>query len=388
MSNDTRRNVGSVYRIDSGRWCARIQNGVRADGTPRRKSKVFDTKAEAESWIAQQAYELGIRGDLFAGVTLAKLWPIYVKARAESLTKKTMATYRWNVERIWLPSIGDMDVTMLTPATVQRILDTLTHENAKHAKTALSAVLSWAVREDIIKSNPIRGHTFEYPAKVTQESDYDDDPFAAIEGTRDVWTATDVLRCFELIRGLPLESAWLMCVGAGLRVEEALAIRRMDVRRVEVGGRMVTQIAVHAARTDLDQRKATKTKQSVRIVGMVEPMGERLFEIAQGHERQDLLCPISASRQNKAWRNCFLPPTVSKHAKKVGNYRGKLQELPYIPLSKMRNTHVTMMAEAGVSDSLNALYHGHTESVERRHYLSPDMTEATARVSDKLKLVL
>ena len=178
------------------------------------------------------------------------------------------------------------------------------------------------------------------------------------------------------------------CEKAGMRVEEALAIRRMDVRRIEVGDRMVTQIAVHAARTDLDQRKATKTRQSVRIVGMVEPMGERLFEIARGHERQDLLCPISASRQSKAWRNYFLPPTVSKHAKKVGNYRGKLQELPYIPLGKMRNTHVTMMAEAGVSDSLNALYHGHTESVERRHYLSPDMTEATARVSDKLKLVL
>ena len=175
MSNDTRRNVGSVYRIDSGRWCARIQNGVRADGTPRRKPKVFDTKAEAESWIAQQAYELGIRGDLFAGVTLAKLWPIYAKSRADALTKKTIATYKWNIERIWLPPIGDMDVTMLTPATVQRILDTLTHENAKHAKTALSVVLSWAVREDIIKSNPIRGHTFAYPAKVTQESDYDDD---------------------------------------------------------------------------------------------------------------------------------------------------------------------------------------------------------------------
>jgi hypothetical protein len=55
------------------------------------------------------------------------------------------------------------------------------------------------VREDIIKSNPIRGHMFEYPAKVSQESDYDDDPFAAIEGSRDVWTATNVLRCFEIV---------------------------------------------------------------------------------------------------------------------------------------------------------------------------------------------
>jgi hypothetical protein len=86
-------------------------------------SKVFDTKMEAESWIAQQAYELDIRGDLFTGVTLSKLWPIYAKSRAGTLTRKTMATYKWNVEKKWLSSIGNMDVTLVTPATVQRVLE-------------------------------------------------------------------------------------------------------------------------------------------------------------------------------------------------------------------------------------------------------------------------
>jgi hypothetical protein len=61
--------------------------------------------------------------------------------------------------------------------------------------------------------------------------------------------------------------------------------------------------------------------------------------------------------------------------------------LPYVPLSKMRGTHVTIMAESGVSDSINALMHGHTEMVERRHYLSPDVTSATLKAAERFRLV-
>ena len=198
------------------------------------------------------------------------------------------------------------------------------------------------------------------------------------------------MKCFGKIRGMPLEPAWLACVGAGLRVEEALALRKIDVRRIEIGEREVTQLAVHAARTDLDRRKATKTKQSKRIVTMLEPFGERYWEIVQGIEgRESLVCPISAANQNKRWRGYFEKPSDSKNVpKKEGwNWRGRLHKLPYVPLSKMRNTHVTIMAESGVSDSINALMHGHTEMVERRHYLSPDVTQVTMEASQRFKLV-
>lgn len=385
----TRREVGQIEKRGD-RYRARIAVGTKADGSRRTMSKTFATREEAKAWILAQAVEMNKQPELSAGLTLKDdLWPAFKVARESALTKRTMKDYKYAFDRYWLPTIGTMDVTLITPAIVQRELNKLTRDNAKHGKAALSAVLTWAARSDLIQANPLRGHTFEYPERTQTVDVDDDDPFAAIEGTRDVWTATDVLRCFDLIQGLPLEPAWLMCVGGGLRVEEALAIRPMDVRRQNVGGREVTQLAVSAARTMEEKRKVTKTKQSVRIVGMVEPMGERLWEIAQGcKERKEPICTISAHRQNKAWRNYFMPPCVSKHTPKSTTYRGKLQELPYIPLSKMRNTHVTMMAEAGVSDSLNALYHGHTESVERRHYLSPDMTSAAAKVSDHLKLVM
>lgn len=390
MANDTtgRRRTGSVRRQHNGRWWARITVGYKADGRPRTVSKTFDTEQQAEAWLMAKSVELG--GDTItdAGITLSMLWRVYRNGKA--LTNKSWQTYEWYAKRVWLAELGDVDVSRIDPPMVQGVIDHLSHGNAHHAKTVLSSMLTYGVRIGAIASNPIHGHKFDYPSPPVDVDPFDDDPFAAIERTRDVWGIDTVLACFERIRELPLEPVWLACVGAGLRVEESLALRGMDVRRLSVGGHDVTQLAVHAARTSIDERKETKTAQSVRVVAMLEPFGERYWEIARTVARTELVCPVSASNQNKRWRGYFEPPKASKHLPKKEGFvhRGKLADLPYLPLSKMRNTHVTIMAEAGVSDSINALIHGHTEMVERRHYLSPDATMATISASERFRLVV
>lgn len=400
MANHTRKRVGSVRRQPNGRYLARIQSGCKADGRPRVVSKTFDTEHEADAWLVAKSVELSERPDLSAGITLRALWEAYVADREGRLANKTMAFYRWYMDGgpkrgeresdhvTWLDVLGGTDISEITPQMVQRHISTMASAKGRHAKATISAVLTWAAREGMLGSNPLRGHKFEY-ARKRRETSFDTDPFAAIEQTRDVWGIKEVLKCFKMIRGLPLEPAWLACVGAGLRVEEALALRGMDVRRVKVGGRKVTQLAIHAARTDMDERKATKTTQSVRIVGMLEPMGKRYWEIAKSVPRTELVCPVSAQNQNKRWRRYFDEPSTSKNApKKEGcNNRGRLHKLTYLPLSKMRNTHVTLMQMAGVPDSLNALVHGHTEMVERRHYMSPD-TAAVTSGEGYLRLVM
>ena len=388
MSNDSRRNVGSVDQLPSGRWRARISVGVRADGSRRQATKTFDSKSDAEAWLVAQAAEMGKRPDLSAGVTLEQVWKLYQERESERLAKKTMSVYRSQM-RTWLASIGTMDVSLIRPSHVQRVLDGLTHENALHAKRVLSAVLSFAVRMELLSVNPLHGQKLNIPEDAPDEEDYDDDPFAAIEEKRVVWDMDTVLRCLDLIRGLTLEPAWLACVGAGLRVEEAMALRPVDVRRTTMAGVEVTQLAVHHASTAVEKRKGTKTKGSVRIVTMLEPFGTRYWELVQMVDnRKSPVCGISASRQNKAWRTYFLPRSIAKHAPQATQYRGTLEELPYVPLSKMRNTHATLMAEAGVLDSINAAMHGHSERIASKHYIKPDTTSATVEASKRLRLVM
>lgn len=400
MGNSIRRRSGSVRRQPNGRYLARIQRGVKADGRPRVVTKTFDTETEADAWLVAQSVELESRPDLGAGITLRAAWQAYKSDREGKLANKTMAFYSWYMDGgpkrgkrkskhvTWLDVLGDADISAITPQMAQRHISTMTAAKGRHAKATLSAVLSWAARVGMTQANPLRGHKFEY-AIPSSETFFDEDPFAAIEGVRDVWSPKECLDCLGRIHDLPLEPAWLCCVGAGLRVEEALALRGMDVRRTDVGGRTLTQLAIHAARTDMDERKATKTRQSVRIVSMMEPFGERYWEIASSIPKDALVCPVSAANQNKRWRGYFAKPSTSKHApRKAGcNNLGKLHDLRYIPLSKMRNTHVTLMQMAGVPDSLNALVHGHTQMVERKHYMRPD-TAAVTSGEEYLRLVM
>lgn len=394
-----RKRVGSVRRQPNGRYLARIQSGVRADGSPRTMSKTFDTEQEADAWLMAKSIELGGRPDLGAGITLRMLWEAYKADRAGKLANSTLARYDGCMTRHWFPAMGDTDISTISVSLVQRTLDMIPgRTDAKQCKSALSSALTWAVRNGMLAENPIRTASFTYPGDTIfaweDESAFDDDPFGAIEQTRNTWSATDVLRAFPLMHGLPLEPVWLAMVGSGARLEEAFALRRMDVRRVTVNGSEVTQLALHHAVNVSDGRHRTKSRKSARIVAMLEPFGERYFELAESVARRDSpVCHASPNNQNREWRRLFTPlpsdPERLKHVPKAEGlvHRGVLAELPYIPLSRMRATHETLMQEAGVLDSINAAMHGHSERVSYRHYQQADGVEAAKRASSYLRVV-
>ena len=101
---------------------------------------------------------------------------------------------------------------------------------------------------------------------------------------------------------------------------------------------------------------------------------------------------MSAQNQNKRWRGYFETPTVgptAKHRPKGEGFAftGRLSSLPYLPMSRMRATHATLMQEAGVPSDLNAYAHGHSDVVGWSNYRRPDTTEATERVGAMLSLV-
>ncbi len=396
MSNDSRRRrVGSVRELPNGRWLARITCGVRADGSPRTLTKTHDTEQQADAWLLAKSVELSSRPDLVAGITLAKLWDAYRVARLPELAKTTQVTYRQRMRHV-LDALGDRDVSTIAHGEIQRMFDGMKPSIAKRTSTALSAVLTFGVRRGIVSENVMLKAPFSYGeqgAYADADSDvWNDDPFAAIEGARDVWGVSTALACMDMIRGLPLEPVWLACVGGGLRVEEAFALRKLDVRRIvgsfdEWGNEIwVTQVAVHHATTREESRKATKNAHSVGIVPLLEPFGERLWElVCELPERTSPICKLAATKQNRHWRTYFMEPKQwSKHTDMSSVIRGKLYGLPYVPLSKMRNTHTTLCQEAGMLDSMNQSMHRNTGAVQQRHYMRPDTTEAAIWVSKKL----
>ena len=387
--NSPRRRLGTRKVLADGTIKVIVRHGYRSDGKRRTLWAIAKDDAEADMVALELAAKLGMDANLGKGLTLSRWWDAYKVTRGQRIAKVTLERYTTEMRGTWIPALGDRDITLISHADIQAVaIQAKTRSMARERIKALSAVLTHAVREGHLSANPCRNAPFELPGDVGKEDlsgvDYEDDPFAAIEGVKNVWDIQTVLVAMERLRGLPIETCWLCMVGAGLRREEALALRWKDVRRVAVGSRMVTQLAVHAANTAKDGMGTTKTRKSVRIAAMAEPFGERLWELAGG--RDELVCGISPKNISRRWRLMWEPLSDSKHMPKepaTHVLRGiMLQEpqIPFIHLKQMRATHTTMMQAAGVSDSLNAAVHGHSERVAYTNYLMPDSTAAAQQV--------
>lgn len=392
MDKKTRRRVGSINKTKSGRWEVRVQAGMTVSGKARRITRTVDTREDAEKVLAELAHELG-RSDVFArGLTLEEYWDIYSATKGKRLLKSTYGRYEWSM-RFWLAHLGSRDISRITRTEIQALLyDAPSNQEAKKRRLVLSAVLSQAVRDGVLDENVCLGAPFEYPNDVgaidPSGIDYEEDPFGAIEGTRDVWDAETILRAMPRLEGTSIEPCWLAMVGAGLRREEALALRWKDLRCVEVGGRPVVQIAVHAAVTEEDGRHRTKGTRSVRIIGMLEPFGSRLWSLRG--EPEDPVCTLGPNNIARRWKRMWDPKPTSKHVpKSIDLLAGRMLEepaIPFVQLGRMRATHSTLMQEAGVPDSVNAAAHGHSTAIAYRHYMRPDLENAVARTDELLVL--
>ena len=386
----SRRKVGTRQKLADGRIKVTVCHGLRSDGKKRRLYAYAKDDLEADRVALELAAKLGMHLELGNGITLARWWQAYRVTRGARIANVTLERYTTEMRGTWLPALGHKDITLITHADIQAVVIRAdTRSKAKERIKALSAVLTHAVREGHLESNPCRSAAFELPGDVGKEDlsgiDYGTDPFAAIEGVKNVWDIQTVLMAMDRLRGLPLEPCFLAMVGAGLRREEALALHWRDVRRIKVAGRDVTQIAVHAANTAKDGTGTTKTAKSVRIVAVVEPFGARLWELRQ--DAADLVCAVSPKNCSRRWRSMWEPASIdSKHMpKNPATYvaRGVMLEepaIPFIHLKQMRATHATMMQAAGVSDSLNAAIHGHSERVAYTNYLMPDSMAATQQL--------
>lgn len=402
-----RKKVGNVRQKPSGRWEASVSVGTKEDGTPRRVYETFDSEAEARAWAYEKSMELGRRPDLGRGVTLDQWWGAYRSGKGSRVAKGTMRSYATCMRTVWLPELGGTDISRIDAATIQDILLEQGRAKAQHCKSALSAVLTAAVNYGTLSENVMLGTRFEMPLdtgrEMDREEDYDENPFAAIEGTADHWDALEVAMAIPLMRDLRLEPAWLAMVGAGLRMQEAFAIRGVDVRRVRIGGRpgadiIATQLAVHHAESLDDGRKRTKTRKSVRIATMMEPFGTRYWELSQRVGKADNVCGMTRNNVNRMWRNYFAEPAPDmekyKPRKRSDRWdKGRLRDLRYVCLSKMRKSHETMMQQAEVLDSVNASMHGHSQRVAYTNYLDADVAEAVIRTQEwfaqnALKLVV
>ncbi len=154
-----RRTTGSIRRLPSGRYQARVR---LEDGGLLPAPETFTTKTAADRWlasvIADQAQGKWI--DPRAGaVPLRRFAEQWLKGKA-ALAPKTCELYEYLLSRLILPTLGDVELVELTPARVRAWRAGLLRAGQPGPSTIakayrlLSAMMATAVVDNLVTRNP------------------------------------------------------------------------------------------------------------------------------------------------------------------------------------------------------------------------------------------
>ena len=151
-----RSSFGNTRKLPSGRWQARY---TASGGATVTAPMTFDAKQDAQAWLST------VRADLVRGawlppdsaVTFATYSATWLDHR--TLKPRTRADYRTLLDRLILPTFGDVPVRRLSPALVREwhartALDTPTLR--AHGYMLLKTICGTAVHDDLLPANPCR----------------------------------------------------------------------------------------------------------------------------------------------------------------------------------------------------------------------------------------
>jgi integrase len=269
----------SVHKQPNGRFRARLKSG-----RTNVASKTFNTKREAEQWLARERAALARGIDPRAGQQrIRTLLGPWLESRRTSVS---VNTYRIDadLERVLPTSLLALQVAAVGDREVARCFEYwiargLSERTAVRYRASLSAFFGWCARERYILGNPVTGVRVPRQSHVpTEMSPFTEEELEAayLEWQRQNARLADVL----LVLG------W-----TGMRWSEARAVRVEDLMQVPTPGLLIRRAAPEGVGV-----KSTKGRRSRRV-----PIANRVLplvsDLAAGKEPGDLLFTTTGGAQ-------------------------------------------------------------------------------------------
>jgi integrase len=249
----------SIRKLPSGRWHARLKSGRQYV-----VGRTFDTRRDAQAWLARERAALAGGVDPRAGrTTVRKVLPTWLEMRKVTVTPKTYVADT-ALPRLLPNSMAALQIGAVTDRDVARVLVTLTRQglaesSVRRFRASLSAFFAWAVRERMIGANPVSGTRVPTVGMPPVEMH----PFGEDE-LEEFWEA--VRQRNERLANILLVAGW-----TGLRWSELRALRVRDFVEVPM-----PLLIVERAEPEGVQVKVTKSGRGRRV-----PVADRVLSIVQ-----------------------------------------------------------------------------------------------------------
>ena len=369
----SRSKLGSKRQLPSGKWLVRVTKGTTRSGNRKEISKTCNTEQEADKLIISIAANMGKNSNYGDSIHLDDYFEMYFIPSREKrqLANATINKYKHVYYKRIQPIFGSTNIDEIDYPKIQPLLHSMTHDTARCFATTVRAILRTAWADGFLDSKPL-AQTFHYPKKKGKQLN--------------VWTLQSMTKAMDAIKDTSIETIFLLMLGGGLRREEAYPLKwnELSFKQDEQGG-IYCFFTINKAQTIEDGLKEAKTQYSNREIIIGDPFARRLYELRdlvrtqnKEHKRQGYVCLLSLDRVHKSWKIMWEEKIPSKHDDPNQTVlRGRMlkAQVPFIPMTRLRATHETLMQQAGIKDTLNARIHGRSQSsqIGYKHYLNPQV---------------
>lgn len=375
------RGSGSLFqRASDGLWMGYVT--LPPDpitGRSRRKMVSAKKKTDAAAKLTVIRRELEKHGDLPTANLKVAAWAETWLKRVQ-VKPKTLASYRSNVQRFILPSLGKVALSNVSAAHVRRMMDGITAAGlspttAAQAHRVLRKMLADAAAEDLVTVNVAQKVKPPRPAHVK----------------RDMLTPEQAVAVLEAEPDLMWRTRWAIALFNGARQGEVLGIRPdvVDVSTglVELAWQVQRLGWRHGCGGACGRKRGAECPQRTTDVGAHE-------EAEQVRGGLWVVRPKSST----SWRRIMLMPqdrlavaTLMRDRpgafvfheggqavdprRDHARWKEALERagVPPVALHSARNSAATLLAAAGVDEQTRMLMLGHSSVTMTRHYTRVDV---------------
>lgn len=263
----------------------------------------------------------------------------YIEEKRRIRRESTVEGYESALRIHVLPRWGSMSVDEIDPDAIQDwVLGFERPGAAEKAYKTLRQVIRWAIRKMGLRVWDPTSLGVELPKRTAYHP-----------RVLDASEARDYLRG---LWGCEAEAAALCSLTLGLRRGESCALEWRDIN-MKTG-------EVHVSKSRQDVRAGTvvvppKTARSDRSLWLPAFALKRLRQLAKGHRKDELICPLAPSATARCIRSWC-----------------RSHGLPHVSMTNLRHTWATLAIEAGIGIETVAMMLGHTEiGTAYEHYIVP-----------------